>query len=115
MARVALIATDKPRGNIKKQAAVPVAKLDYDSNTGKPIAGEKHQHPAIITFEKGEFRVIKAPGVRVGHDQQQSQQQKKQQKKQQPTPTPTPTPAPSVVTSSTCQKDLLRQLHMLRG
>ena len=26
-----------------------------------------------------------------------------------------PTPAPSVVTSSTCQKDLLRQLHMLRG
>lgn len=26
-----------------------------------------------------------------------------------------PTPGPSVVTSSTCQKDLLRQLHMLRG
>ena len=114
LANVGLIATDKPRGDIKKQAAVPVAKLDYDPGTGKPKAGQTLKDPAIIKFEKGEYRIIKAPGVRV--DQRQQRQQR-QQSAQQPTPTPTTTPAstPGVVTSSFSQKDLLRQLQIFRG
>ena len=117
LANVGLIATGKPRGDIKKQAAVPVAKLDYDDNSGKPKAGQALKDPAIIKFEKGEYRVIKAPGVKVDLRQQRQQKQQKQQPASTPAPTPapTPTPAPGVVTSSFSQKDLLRQLQIVRG
>ena len=117
LANVGLIRTGKPRGDIKKQADVSVARLIHDPNTKKAIPGQALKDPAIFKFENGEYRIIKAPGVRVDQRQQRQQKQQKQQPASTPAPTPapTPTPAPGVVTSSFSQKDLLRQLQIVRG
>ena len=76
----------------------------------KAIPGQALKDPAIFKFEKGEYRIIKAPGVRVD---QKRQKRQRQQSAQQPTTTPASTPG--VVTSSFSQKDLLRQLQIFRG
>jgi len=65
------------RGNIKKQAAVDVAELDYDLK-GKPEEGAQVKTPAIVRYKDGEWRMVRAPrrGKPYAKDQEKPDKEK---------------------------------------
>ena len=100
--------------------AIWVADLNWDPKTGEPKEGNRKydaKTPLIVKWDGDEKSYSMVTRPRGYRGKVKKKKKKKQKATQKPTPTtgpaPGPTPTPGVVTSSTCQKDLLRQLQLL--